>query len=210
MATSAGALEIKLRQASAHVSVVNITGIIEPGDGKRVEEFLARLPADQPVTVWLNSPGGAIVDALRMGRYFHRNRVRTYVAGRRARCISACALAFLGGRDPINGRSYRVKGSRAKLVFHSFQLAAGQRRLKMADMQRAVADTQDMILLIAEYMTDIGADMAFMSAALSPPGTKQAEISNREALRLGIQVIDADTGRSLISGAQHRRYAQAG
>lgn len=67
------------------------------------------------------SPGGATVGALMIGQMARDRAMRTVARGR---CVSACALAFLGGERRELGRAWR--GEPTVLLLHgSFDRATG-------------------------------------------------------------------------------------
>ncbi|MEG1969713.1 MAG: hypothetical protein RR101_06295 [Burkholderiaceae bacterium] len=69
------------------------------------------------------SPGGSTVAALRMGELIRSRGLRTVARGA---CVSACAIAFLGGDPRELGASYA--GQTTFLLFHgSYDRASGQR-----------------------------------------------------------------------------------
>lgn len=77
---------------------VLIQGQIEEGLSKRIQDLqLERLAngVDAPV-VCLNSEGGSLREAVELLDYFIENQILTYVNAGDA-CLSACAVAFLGG-----------------------------------------------------------------------------------------------------------------
>lgn len=72
--------------------ILHATGTIDVGDAAR----LAPLLAADPDEIWFDSPGGDIREALLIGRAIRARRSVTRIpAG--ARCVGACAEAFLGG-----------------------------------------------------------------------------------------------------------------
>lgn len=193
----AAAVEVRLgHSGDSTILLVEIKGSIERGDAQIVQTFLETLPKDRQIAVSLASPGGLIDEALRMGRYFHASRIRTYVTGRGRQCLSACALAFLGGRD-ISGQTYRVKGTEAQLGFHGFRRVVPDREFTVADMHEAVAVTQRVILTIADYLTAVDASIEFMSLMLEKPNTSMNYLSNEQAPGIGVHVLSESTGRLL-------------
>ncbi len=60
----------------------------------RFEQALAAAPVE--TVVFTNSPGGDLWTALRIGRLIADRGLRTVAAGR---CLSACAIMFVGGRE---------------------------------------------------------------------------------------------------------------
>jgi hypothetical protein len=193
------AVEIKIASArEADLTLVEISGVIDRGDAQRVQAFLAALPAGKQIAVSLISEGGAIDEALRIGRHLHANRIQTFVVGNGRECVSACALVFLGGRD-ADGASYRVKGAAARIGFHGFRRVVPDKEFTVADMKEAVASTQQALLAIADYLTQIGAGIEFMSMMLDKPNTEMNYLTNEKALALGVHVLDESTGR-LVRG----------
>ena len=77
------------------------------------------LPKKPTVVVYLNSTGGNLREGMRLGRFFFHNKIETVVESKTA-CASACALAFLGGRDGVTGKPHRTKASTSGVGFHSF------------------------------------------------------------------------------------------
>ncbi|MFN3725665.1 MAG: hypothetical protein ACK4SZ_05095 [Allosphingosinicella sp.] len=72
--------------------ILHAEGTIEVGDAAR----LAPLLAADPDEIWFDSPGGDMREALLIGRTLRARRAFTRIpAG--ARCVGACAEAFLGG-----------------------------------------------------------------------------------------------------------------
>lgn len=73
-------------------SILRAEGTIEVGDAARLEPLLATDPDE----IWFDSPGGDLREALLIGRAIRARRAVTRIpAG--ARCVGACAEAFLGG-----------------------------------------------------------------------------------------------------------------
>ena len=175
-------------------TVVEIKGQIVAGDARRVADFIERATRTRPVTVHLNSPGGSLQEGMDLGRYFHANAIATYIVGPGASCASACAMAFLGGRDR-NGDALRVKGADARLGFHSFRRPLDDRDYTLHDMKAAMAYAQGELLKVTDYMIAVGADIEFMSLRLSTPAESMYWVPNEQALSLGVHVLDEKTGR---------------
>jgi len=55
---------------------------------------------------------------MELGKFLYQNRIVTRVDARKV-CASACAIAFLGGRN-ADGKPQRIKSSTARLGLHSF------------------------------------------------------------------------------------------
>ena len=101
-----------------------LSGPIEAGDAERIE---ATIPATASGSrLCLNSPGGDFVEGLRMFHViWNKGSVATYVRNG-DRCLSACAIAFLGGSLVVGTGAIRSKNSMiepgAWLGFHAPRL----------------------------------------------------------------------------------------
>lgn len=189
------AVEIRERpESSSPEKIVEIVGTIERGDAQRVQSALAAMLGTQQIVVRLSSPGGVLTEALRIGRYFHANGIRTEVVGASSVCLSACALAFLGGRDR-SGESWRVKGSAARIGYHAFRRVVPDKEFTVADMEEAVASTQHSLLAVADYLTAVDADIEFLSMMLEKPSNDMNYLANAKALRVGVHVLDEARGQ---------------
>ena len=85
---------------------LEFSGGITFGAAKDFQRFLEAMPAVQ--IVHLNSPGGRIGEAGRIGRLISARKLSTYVVGN---CLSACTTVFLSGRE-------RLISSQGRLGFH--------------------------------------------------------------------------------------------
>lgn len=71
----------------------SVFGEIEDGDLSKIAE----LHRDEPVkSVCLNSPGGSWSEGIELAKFFYESGISTAV-GPSHQCLSACAIAFLGG-----------------------------------------------------------------------------------------------------------------
>jgi hypothetical protein len=119
LAQPAGALEIsKHAKDSAETNAVQLKGRIDDGDTYELQVYIASLAKKPNVVVYLNSTGGNLREGMRLGRFFFQNKIETVVESK-TQCASACALAFLGGRDET-GKPRRTKASTGGVGFHSF------------------------------------------------------------------------------------------
>lgn len=189
------ALEISRHPSdSAEVNAIQLTGRIEEGDVLALQGYISRLPEKPVVTVHLDSVGGRMQEAMALGRYFHRAKIRTMISSQ-GKCISACGLAFLGGRDPATGKPYRVKSSMGRLGYHAFQTDYRPRDYTAKNMAEAVAHAQKVILQMTDYLGEIGENLEFLRLALKSEAKEMTFVSNDEALNLGIHVLEEKTGQ---------------
>jgi len=194
-ATAGAALELSKHPSDSEtVNAIEAKGKIETGDAVTLQAYIAKLPPKKVTVVYLNSLGGSLEEGMAIGRVFHRGKIRTAVIGKDTVCSSACATAFLGGRDPETNEPWRAKGSTARLGFHSFKIDWVDKEYTAQDMSNAIARTQKMTLTMADYMTEVGASLEFLRARLKAPADSMNYMSNEEALSLGVYIINDKTG----------------
>lgn len=140
--------------------VLAAEGSIDPGAARRlIEELAAR--GEYVKTVSLNSPGGALDDAMTMGRAIREQGVATEVADG-ALCASSCPLIMAGGAQ-------RRAGDNAAIGVHQFYAAESNRALVPA---QAMADAQVTTARINRYLKEMGVDPALWLHALDTPPTE--------------------------------------
>ena len=189
-AQPAGALEIsKHASDSAEVNAIQLKGKVEDGDTFDLQVYISNLPKKPTVVVYLNSPGGNLREGMRLGRFFFDNKIETSVETKTA-CSSACALAFLGGRDGATGKPHRTKASNAGLGFHSFSREFDNKSYSADDLKTVVQQTQSQVFVVAEYLKAIGADLDILRLMLKAQSSQMNYVSNDEALALNIRVWD--------------------
>lgn len=193
------------------LAVFLIEGGIQGGETLALESFVGKLPPNKPVAVILNSPGGSLDEGLKLGRFFHRARISTFVLGYGGGCFSACAIAFLGGRDR-DGRPSRIKMTGGSLGFHQFRRERSpdkaSQKFTKADIEQEVAITRRTALSIIEYLSDIGEDMSFLHLMLKAPSADVNLLSNEEAVTYGIHVMDQKSDQ-VIDSANIRLRTEA-
>jgi len=118
-----------------------------------------------------DSTGGSLDEGMRMGRVLRRFGVGTLIrAG--DRCLSACALAFLGGATPgpegaVANRSLEIGG---QLGFHAFYATRDPGARDAATSRaRGVTEGRAMSAVIIAYVIDMGVDPEHVLRALIRP-----------------------------------------
>jgi hypothetical protein len=190
-AQPAAAIEISKHVSdSAEVNAIQLKGKIEEGDTFDLQVYISNLPKKPTVVVYLNSPGGNLREGMKLGRFFFDNKVETTVETKTA-CASACALAFLGGRDGATGKPHRTKAANSGVGFHSFSREFDKDKNYSADdLKTIVQQTQTQVFFVAEYLKGIGADLDIIRLMLRAQASQMNFISNDEALALNIRVFD--------------------
>jgi hypothetical protein len=137
--------------------VLAAEGSIDPGAaGRLIEELAAR--GEYVKTLSLNSPGGALEDAMTMGRAIREKGIATEVADG-ALCASSCPLVMAGGAS-------RRAGDDAAIGIHQFYAAENNRALAPA---QAMSDAQVTTARINRYLKEMGVDPALWLHALDTP-----------------------------------------
>jgi hypothetical protein len=198
-AQAAAAAEITQRASdNAETTAIELKGRIERGDLLSLQALISKLPQTKSMAVYLDSTAGSLDESIALGRFFHQAKMRTVIAGSPAKCLISCALAFLGGRDAATGKPLRVKTSSGQLGFYSFQFTATDKtEYTDKDMTAAVVNTQRMVLRIADYIQEIREDLAVLQLIFKRSDAKMNFVSNEEALKLGIYVLDEKSGEMI-------------
>lgn len=131
-------------------------GSIEPGTADR---FAAEIEArgEYVKTISLNSPGGALDDAMAMARLVREKGIGTEVADG-AICASSCPLFFAGGKA-------RRAGEQAAIGVHQFYAASKS----ASGPDQAMSDAQATTARISRHLTEMGVDTALWLHALDTP-----------------------------------------
>ncbi len=167
---------------------LRITGRFEQGDGDKLRVMLvglkgkaAKMTGQPLATAELSSSGGDLLEGMKVGYLFREFEVATLVR-KGDICLSACALAFLGGTasrlppTPIPSRTIEIGG---QVGFHNFTLdstvvqnetkgdtTAGIARGFGFGLGRAGASA------LIRYAADLGIDAGFIAQLLvRPPDT---------------------------------------
>lgn len=109
--------------------LIKVDGIIQKGDAEKIRSIMETpsqtiLADDLDAVASFNSLGGSLSEAIRLIDMFREFGVSTYV-GEGANCLSACAVAFMGGVNVVYQERFidRVLHPKARLGFHAPSLA---------------------------------------------------------------------------------------
>ena len=134
----ANAMQFSLLQDANGQKIVLAQGPIGPGDAGRLIRALRKASVDKHGTraLWLNSPGGTVLDAMNMADVINAVGVTTVVPAK-AMCASACAsVVFVAGK-------YRTVEKGGQLLIHSCFDARNGQKMDQCDAvisQRAEAN----------------------------------------------------------------------
>jgi len=150
------------------VPTIKVDGKIDFDDDKRFRRIAA---AFSTALVVFNSDGGSAFAGLEIGRLIRSRNFSTHVVDR---CVSACALAWLGGTK-------RFMAPTAQIGFHAVYNAETGRETAAANA------------LIGAYLNQIGlADVAVVYITQAAP-TSMTWLNPNSAQRVGIEVSVLDT-----------------
>lgn len=183
MSGSLQALEFR-RHPDADTATVNAilaTGSIRAGDTDRLVSYLDQLPTKKYTVIHLSSPGGDLYEGMKLGRLFRKQRIKTVVEGGEM-CASACALAFLGGRDR-NGRPWMSSTTTSHLGFHAFRNGDGS-------LTGSTDEVQSVVAKVLEYGREVDAPIDVLIANFGTASSEMYWFRRNELLHLGIKVWD--------------------
>jgi len=181
------------------IEVFHYQGQVTSGDALRLQSEIAKLAPNKRVAILLNSVGGAYEEGKALGRLFYNAKISTFVLGNGGLCLSACAMAFLGGRDLVTGEPLRAVIQGGSLGFHQFRkILPPEQRFTKADLERAVGEVQRAVFDDLKYLKEINQDPRTYRRHISEPAESMLYIRDSAALENGFHVINAES-RTLIS-----------
>jgi hypothetical protein len=155
------------------------TGEIEKGAADDFRAFVKTNRVRRGAVVVFNSPGGVVLESLKLGRairdaglYTSVGRFEEGVFTTGAECVSACAYAFLGGVQR------RVVGD-GRVGVHQFAAAGASQGL-------TAADAQTLMGLIAIYLDRMVGKTTVLTIAASTPPTGTRWLSAPELRRYAV------------------------
>jgi hypothetical protein len=158
---------------------LQLTGTIDPGALARVQAEI-EAHGEYIKTVALNSPGGAVAEALAIGRLVRDKGYATSVAAG-ALCASSCPLIFAAGRE-------RIATPKSAIGVHQIYAAAPADSLlsRVAAAGQAMSDAQTLTAQISRYLRSMGIDEEVWLKALETPPDRLTYFSAEELKRLNL------------------------
>ncbi len=167
-------------------ATLRLSGPIKPGDAEAMKRILVRIAARPAssrsgplATVELSSLGGDLYEGLKLGTLFRDHDVATVVR-RSDICLSACALAFLGGTSshegPERSADHRLEIG-ARLGFHTFYLNAGATE---GSRHQGFSEARGATAALVHYAADLGIEPKFVAAMMSKPPEELTYVNTTE------------------------------
>lgn len=162
---------------------LRLAGMIESGDAAKLRDLLMRVKAATPpkstlplATLELSSMGGNLQEGILIGELLRSLGV-VAVVRRQDVCLSACALALLGGNVQHTTLAYPADCNveiGAKVAFHNFFLNRnGLREMThddpVASRLQGFADARGGAALLVKYAGDLGLPPTFVANLMGRP-----------------------------------------
>lgn len=159
--------------------VMLLSGGIARGDSDRFERALD-MASPAPVAVALHSPGGIVVEAVRMGAVIRTRGLDTVITADAA-CVSACPLILFGGVDRQISRN-------AWVGLHQ----ASVRETTYLPFRIAISDIQTLQGEVMRHTEAMGVDPSVHIRALSTPPEEIYYLlpEELEAYRVATRLVD--------------------
>jgi len=191
----------RIETGSSSTTTFLLSGQLVGGELLALQAEVAKLPHDRRVAMVLDSPGGLVAEGLKLGQFFYDAKIATFVFSGGAGCHSACALAFLGGRDAATAKPLRVMMSGAKLGFHQFSAKFdASKTYGKKDMTAVVEDTHRVMDAIIGYLHDINESLHFLPLMLRAQHEAINLVNDDAALMKGIYVMEQNSQRIIDPG----------
>ncbi|MBO6919452.1 MAG: hypothetical protein JJ858_13550 [Rhizobiaceae bacterium] len=166
-----------------------IEGIVQKGDAAKVEEIIQaatrsnanfedsnkayKLDNDLQYVVCFSSAGGNYLEGIRLAKLFAKHFITTSVPDR-ATCLSACAIAFLGGHgyDRQNKKSvpnrYVFPGS--KIGFHAPSLSVPEQNYTEVAVSKAYKIAMNAIFELRKHAEELSIPQRLLIDIISHRG----------------------------------------
>jgi hypothetical protein len=157
-------------------------GEIKASTGEDFQNFLMQNNVPRGSELFLNSNGGSLIGGVALGRVIRQNMLITHV-GKKGKfedglqswepgdCMSACAVAFLGGE-------YRFIMNGSKFGVHRFTFEGRE--------QRDFESAQQLSASLIEYLREMQIDSELFSLASETPNDEILILPNETLTRLNV------------------------
>lgn len=159
--------------------VLRLTGTIDPGAAQRFAEEIEQR-GEYVTAVLLDSPGGAVDDALEIGRLIRERGLNTEVENG-GLCASSCPIIFASGQERLAGR---VAAIGVHQVYAAALAGSSLDALNIAGV--AMADAQAVTARITRHLSEGGVDPALWLHALETPPDRMYYLSPEEMERFAL------------------------
>lgn len=181
--------------------LVYLDGTIDAQAGKRLETFIKENKISSTSTVVLNSSGGSLLGGIELGKVIRKHGLRTDVGKKEVkpeydgttpgRCLSACTLAYLGGR-------FRFLPEASTFGVHRFY---------WSDKGQGDADTAQMLsAVVTSYMKEMDVDVDLFRLSTLKGGDEMYEVPHATLAKLNVVNYGFEQPKWTIEGANDLVY----
>lgn len=167
---------------------IALTGKITPGDATRLSRAVT---GEDSWIVVLDSPGGDYKEGLALAELFKQRKIRTVVRNG-MRCLSACAIAFLGGSalgEEGTEPFARSIGQTSRLGFHAPFIDLAQGALTVARVEAAYDQAIKTVTDFVRAAKGLGVEPQVAADMMTPQRTHLYSVETvRDLARIGIEV----------------------
>jgi hypothetical protein len=195
--------------------VIEISGQIESGDTEALKALVetsgfskcispGRCPHNN--TISFNSPGGSLVEALKLGEYIAEQNFATLLA-KGAVCESACSLAFLAGYTKYEGHFFprRYAHETATFGIHRPFFTVPERSYTSDEVGNVVAIVNEAIVRATSYLLSVGVNLGFLQRMYNTPGDDMYRLSTLEMSAQKIFILG--TARKVSEMSRRQTFA---
>lgn len=172
-----------------------ISGEITKGDANKLNELIAKYGRDDGIVggkVELSSPGGDYSEGIELAKFFKKRGITTYVRSG-DQCLSACALAFLGGSyetESTVGYTSRQMEVGARIGFHAPFPKLPEGKFSKEDIELSFATAIKITSEYASMIDEWGIKPEMLNFLLKPDKSNLSYVDTVDnAASLGIEVI---------------------
>jgi hypothetical protein len=151
--------------------VIAVTGQFTHGE--KLDAFIEMVRANRPDIVTFDSVGGNVYKAMELGRLIRHYELNTVMVDG-IRCVSACAMAFLGG----------VKRLAAAGSIGVHMNSLGEKHTD--DPKELFSEAQRFIAETMAYVKEMGANTDLITLALETDADDMRYLSREEMARFGV------------------------
>lgn len=167
LACQAASVEL-VKGAGADDDSIRISGEILSAD---VQKFKAVVAKSENAVVYLDSPGGDLEAAVRIGRLIHA--LGYFTAVDETQCASACALIWLAGQ-------FKFLTANAKVGFH----------LPAYHGQTTAGNEASLFVLVGGYLVQLGFSESVIARITSTPSNRIEWLTRSNAKTFGISIMN--------------------
>jgi hypothetical protein len=148
--SSAAVRAANIQASDDQLCAFKLEGEIIQGDNDRLVSLVKHshfepLSGERTSTICLKSPGGSLIEGLKIAETIYTNDMSTLVADG-SRCFSACAIIFMAGVVPEHAVPYRKLSAGGVLGFHAPSLSVKENKYSKEDVEDAADAMRQAIL----------------------------------------------------------------